>query len=257
MLEVGRNVFQKVVQKCPTGCGSMHAPPQHLQGYGGGLLRAFCGSQAGSSGLRARRFMFVAGRVESAFFSRKTTRVLSRYKTSKSRISRCKMSFNGGFLGKNAVFAQTMLRIKDPSKSRQFYEALGMNFLTRFDFPELSFSLYFFALEKDPTVPAEDAPQPERAKWLFSRQYPTLELTHNWGTEKDPNFKYANGNTEPGKGYGHIGFLVDDLYASCAAVEKAGYVVSRKPGPFQNVGEIAFVRDPDDYWIELIQKPKS
>jgi len=67
MLEVGRNVFQKVVQKCPTGCGSMHAPPQHLRGHGGGLLRAFCGSQAGSSGLRARRFMFVAGRVESAF----------------------------------------------------------------------------------------------------------------------------------------------------------------------------------------------
>jgi lactoylglutathione lyase len=167
------------------------------------------------------------------------------------------MSANDGFLGRSPVFAQTMLRIKDPDRTRRFYEALGMRFLTRFDFPDLKFSLYFFALEDDPTVPDESVPQSERAKWLWSRPYPTLELTHNWGSENDPNFKYANGNTEPGKGYGHIGFLVEDLHASCAAVESAGYVVSRKPGPFQNVGEIAFVRDPDDYWIELIQKSKS
>ncbi|KAK4534981.1 hypothetical protein CDCA_CDCA03G1006 [Cyanidium caldarium] len=158
-----------------------------------------------------------------------------------------------GFLGERPVFAQTMLRIKDAERSRAFYEALGMHFLTRFDFPELSFSLYFFALEKDPTVPDMSAPQTERAKWLWSRPYPTLELTHNWGTEQQAEFAYCNGNTEPGKGYGHIGFLVKDLHASCEAVEKAGYKVSRKPGPFQDVGEIAFIRDPDDYWIELIQ----
>ena len=32
-----------------------------------------------------------------------------------------------------------------------------------------------------------------------------LELTHNHGTESDPNFKgYASGNADPGRGFGHI-----------------------------------------------------
>ncbi|KAF6001029.1 hypothetical protein F1559_001542 [Cyanidiococcus yangmingshanensis] len=200
--------------------------------------------------------MFVTAGATFAQTCLRPGKAVSSARVANSTPAHWQMSGSEGFLGKNAVFAQTMLRVKDPAQSRRFYEALGLRFLTRFDFPELSFSLYFFALEDDITVPDESAPQPERAKWLFSRPYPTLELTHNWGSEKDPNFKYANGNTEPGKGYGHIGFLVDDLHASCAKVEKAGYTVSRKPGPFQNVGEIAFIRDPDDYWIELIQKSK-
>jgi lactoylglutathione lyase len=41
-----------------------------------------------------------------------------------------------------------------------------------------------------------------------------LELTHNHGTETDANFSYHNGNIEP-KGFGHIGFLVDDVYQVC------------------------------------------
>lgn len=166
------------------------------------------------------------------------------------------MSAHAPLLGEKAVFAQTMVRVKDPVKSREFYEALGMRFLTRFDFPELKFSLHFFAFTNDETVPKQDAPQEERARWLWSRDYPTMELTHNWGTEEESTYVYSNGNSEPGKGFGHVGFLVDDLYACCDAVQKAGYTVSRKPGPFQNVGEIAFIRDPDDYWIELIQKSK-
>lgn len=40
---------------------------------------------------------------------------------------------------------------------------------------------------------------------MFSRPA-CLELTHNYGTESDPNFAgYCNGNVDPGRGFGHIG----------------------------------------------------
>ena len=42
------------------------------------------------------------------------------------------------------VLNQTMLRIKDPAVSLPFYQGiLGMSLLDQFDFPDLSFSLYF------------------------------------------------------------------------------------------------------------------
>jgi lactoylglutathione lyase len=41
--------------------------------------------------------------------------------------------------------------------------------------------------------------------------YPVLELTHNHGTENNSDFKFENGNNDPYKGFGHIGFLVDDV----------------------------------------------
>ena len=46
----------------------------------------------------------------------------------------------------------------------------------------------------------------KRTTWTFS-QRAMLELTHNWGTENDPDFSFHNGNSEP-QGFGHIGFSV-------------------------------------------------
>jgi lactoylglutathione lyase len=52
---------------------------------------------------------------------------------------------------------------------------------------------------------------------------PVLELTHNHGTENDDNFKHCNGNEEGKKGFGHIGFVVDDVYKACDGIREMGY----------------------------------
>jgi len=79
-----------------------------------------------------------------------------------------------------------------------------------------------------------------------------LELTHNHGTEADANFKYHNGNDEP-KGYGHIGFLVDDVHVATEKLEQKGYLFKKKPKE-GGIKDIAFVFDPDNYWVEIIQR---
>lgn len=50
---------------------------------------------------------------------------------------------------------------------------------------------------------------------MFGREA-VLELTHNWGSEDDPDFQAHSGNEEP-KGFGHIGFAVPDVEAACKA----------------------------------------
>lgn len=91
-------------------------------------------------------------------------------------------------------FSQTMLRIKDPKKSLEFYKKLGMKVLAQRDFND--FSLYFLG--------SSNVDEKADYKEMFN---PVLELTHNHGTENDPDFKYFNGNEEGRQGFGHIGFL--------------------------------------------------
>lgn len=148
------------------------------------------------------------------------------------------------------VFNQTMLRIKDPELSVAFYrDVLGMTLLDRFDFPEMRFSLYFMAYVRtsDEPVPADDF---ARAEYVF-RQKATLELTHNWGTESDPNFTgYSNGNTDP-RGFGHIGITVPDVYAACERFEELEVEFVKRPDDGTMKG-LAFIKDPDGYWIEIL-----
>ena len=85
-------------------------------------------------------------------------------------------------------FNHTMLRVKEPERSLDFYcRIIGMRLLRKIDFPDLRFSLYFlrFCTSED-SVPQDSA---ERTCWLFG-QSGVLELTHNWGTETDPDFSY-------------------------------------------------------------------
>jgi lactoylglutathione lyase len=148
------------------------------------------------------------------------------------------------------ILSQTMLRVRDPEKSLAFYvDVLGMTLLSTFDFPEMKFSLYFVGYLRD-----EDGPLPTetKARTAFTfMQKGAIELTHNWGTEDDPEFGgYHNGNTDP-RGFGHIGITVPDVAAACAYFERMGVAFVKRPdeGAMKN---IAFIKDPDGYWIEVL-----
>lgn len=75
-----------------------------------------------------------------------------------------------------------------------------------------------------------------------------LELTWNYGTQKDANFNYHNGNDEP-QGFGHVCITVDDMKAACKRFEEKG-VKWKKRMTDGRMKHIAFVLDPDNYWIE-------
>jgi len=125
---------------------------------------------------------------------------------------------------KDFIFQQTMYRIKDPRKSLKFYtNVLGMILLKKLDFPAMKFSLYFMGFENKEDIPSNDK---ERTEWALSRKA-TLELTHNWGTETDPEQSYKIGNS-------------DEL----------GVEFVKKPDDGKMKG-LAFIKDPDGYWIEI------
>jgi lactoylglutathione lyase len=147
------------------------------------------------------------------------------------------------------VFNHTMLRVKDPKVSLDFYSrVLGMRVLRRMDFEEMKFSLYFLArVEEGESVPEDKA---ARNVHTFGRQG-VLELTHNWGTEDDSEFRYHDGNAQP-QGFGHICFAVPDLNAAVAWFDANAVAFVKRPdqGKMKN---IAFIKDPDGYWIEIVQ----
>jgi lactoylglutathione lyase len=127
-----------------------------------------------------------------------------------------------------ATFLHTMVRITDPERSRAFYEALGFRFSRDMDIVrngELEATNYFFSMGDQENV---------------------LELTFN-----------HDGRTyEQGTGYGHIAVGVDDLDGTLAALKEAHGIEPERP-PYQvseGGSRICFVRDPDDYRIELIER---
>ncbi|KAK1791228.1 hypothetical protein P4O66_013248 [Electrophorus voltai] len=145
------------------------------------------------------------------------------------------------------MMQQTMLRVKDPVKSLDFYTGiLGMTLLQKFDFPSMRFSLYFLGYEDKKEIPVDVK---ERTAWTFSRRA-TIELTHNWGSETDDSQSYHNGNSDP-RGFGHIGIAVPDVYAACKIFEEQGVTFVKKPDDGKMKG-LAFIQDPDGYWIEIL-----
>ncbi|KAL1880577.1 hypothetical protein VTK73DRAFT_5382 [Phialemonium thermophilum] len=147
---------------------------------------------------------------------------------------------------KNYKLNHTMIRVKDPKESVKFYEFLGMKLLKKLEFPEAKFDLYFLGYDAPRAV--------SHGNKLFDREG-LIELTHNYGTENDPSYKVNNGNREPDRGFGHTCISVDNLQAACKRIEDAGYRFQKKLTDGR-MRHIAFVLDPDDYWVEVIgQKP--
>ena len=147
------------------------------------------------------------------------------------------------------VLNHSMLRVKDPTVALDFYSRImGMRVLRKLDFPEMKFSLYFLHAG----LAAESAPQDAgaRTEWTFS-QRGILELTHNWGTEGDESFHYHDGNAQP-QGFGHICFSVPDLDAAVAWFDENKVVFVKRPDQGK-MKDVAFIKDPDGYWIEIVE----
>ena len=89
---------------------------------------------------------------------------------------------------------QTMLRIKDPKITIPFYEKnFGFKLIHTYRFDQWNFSLYFLAiLPKNVEAQLPTPGTKESAKFLWTMPYTCLELTHNHGSENDPNFAVCN-----------------------------------------------------------------
>ena len=132
-------------------------------------------------------------------------------------------------------YLHTMVRVSDVEKSLEFYcKKLGMREVKRMESEAGRFTLIFLA------APADEGAG--RANFA-----PLLELTYNW----DPEV-YGEG-----RNFGHLAFEVDDVYAICDRLMKAGVTINRPPRD----GRMAFIRSPDNVSIELLQegeaKPKQ
>jgi lactoylglutathione lyase len=119
----------------------------------------------------------------------------------------------------------TCYRITDPEQSLAFYEALG--FEKRRELPIRDEAMNYFL-----GVPGKEMPE--------------LELTHNFGV----------GSYELGTAYGHVALTVDDMEATLARLkDEHGIEPERPPYNVRDGGSLlCFVRDPDDYRIELIER---
>lgn len=117
-----------------------------------------------------------------------------------------------------------------------------MKVINKIEQPQAKFDLYFLGY---------DSPNAVSAGNHFSNREGLIELTHNYGTENDPNYKIMNGNTEPYRGFGHTCITVDNLQAACNRIEEAGYKFQKKLNQGRS-NHLAFVLDPDGYWVEIL-----
>jgi len=131
-----------------------------------------------------------------------------------------------------------------------------MQLIDRYDFPESNFSLYFMAKTKNGEKSPHQPGTPEAHDYLWNFNGTCLEFTHNHGTENDPEFKHNNGNVEPHRGFGHIAFSVEDVYAKSEELLSRGVGFQKKPDEGRMKG-LAFALDPDGYWIEIVRRDKS
>jgi lactoylglutathione lyase len=125
-------------------------------------------------------------------------------------------------------YLHTMVRVKDLDRSLYFYcDLLGLTEVRRIENEKGRFTLVFLAAPDD-SVRVRD------------EQAPLVELTYNWDS----------GEYTGGRNFGHLAYLVDDIYSACEKLMKGGVTINRPPRD----GHMAFVRSPDGISIELLQK---
>lgn len=134
-------------------------------------------------------------------------------------------------------YLHTMLRVRNLDTALDFYcNKLGLKEVRRHDDEKGRYTLVFLAAPEDESLVADSKRQ--------GRDAPLVELTHNWDSEED----YGEARY-----FGHLAYEVDDIYATCERLMKAGVTIHRPPRD----GVMAFIRSPDRQSIELLQKGKA
>ena len=124
-------------------------------------------------------------------------------------------------------YLHTMVRVKDLDASLHFYcDLLGLQEVRRMENEAGRFTLVFLAA-------------PKNLEQSAAERSPEVELTFNWDPEE----------YQGGRNFGHLAYEVDDIYATCDKLMKAGVTINRPPRD----GNMAFVRSPDGISIELLQ----
>lgn len=121
-----------------------------------------------------------------------------------------------------------MIRVNHLEESLKFYtEVLGMNLVSKSDYPDGEFTLAFVS-------------------YGTTKEDPCIELTYNYGKHT-----YTLGDA-----FGHIAFGTNDVKGVLDKVRHSGMgKVTREAGPMKHgTTVIAFIEDPNGYKIELIEK---
>ena len=117
-------------------------------------------------------------------------------------------------------YLHTMVRVSDLPGALHFYcDALGLQEISRKEYPQGRFTLVFLA------APGDSAAQ--------------VELTYNWDPE----------TLGGGRNFGHLAYAVENIYATCRRLMEHGVTINRPPRD----GRMAFVRSPEQISIELLQ----
>jgi lactoylglutathione lyase len=127
-----------------------------------------------------------------------------------------------------ANLIHTCYRITDIDRSVAFYEALGFEEVGRFPIRDEAINVFM-------NIPGDG-------------DSPRLELTYNHGVD----------SYELGTAYGHIAITAEDLDATLEQLAGQGIEPEKPPYSVREGGSrLCFVRDPDGYRIEVIEKPKG
>ena len=128
-------------------------------------------------------------------------------------------------------YLHTMVRVSNVEDALDFYcRKLGLEEVRRVESEQGRFTLIFLAAPEDVATGKE-------------RRAPLIELTYNWDPET-----YTGG-----RNFGHLAFEVEDIYATCDRLMKAGVTINRPPRD----GRMAFIKTPDGISIELLQKGEA
>lgn len=127
-------------------------------------------------------------------------------------------------------YLHTMLRVNSLETSIRFYtELLGMNLISKTDYPDGKFTLAFLSYGK-------------------TKDDPCIELTYNYGKDS-----YLMGDA-----FGHIALGTDDIKGTIENLRKNGVKITREPGPMKHgTTVIAFIEDPNGYKVELIERSSA